>query len=102
MCTNMVIGDQVEFTDATAHDLCPQFFPPAGTLGTVTEISGTEPEIRVQWQDGSTAGNGNWYVSLSRVRESAAVRIRKIFRNQIEDEQRNGTALVFHGLSFHA
>lgn len=54
-------GMKVRFTDEHAHHLLPEFYPPKGTVGTVTTVHG-EKCCFVKWPDGSTSEGGDWAV----------------------------------------
>ena len=54
------VGDWVMLTDAKLHEQIPRWYPAAGTVGKVTKDD--KDVYRVQWPDGSTSGNGNWFV----------------------------------------
>lgn len=54
-------GMKVRFTDEHAHRLLPEFYPPRGTVGTVTTVHG-EKCCFVKWPDGSTSEGGDWAV----------------------------------------
>ena len=60
-------GDKVRFIDAVAHEKCKEFYPPAGTIGTVTEGTDTEGDIYVRWAGGSTSLDDTWYCGAEQV-----------------------------------
>lgn len=54
-------GMKVRFIDEFGHQLMPRFYPPQGTVGTVTTVHG-EKCCFVKWPDGSTSGDDEWAV----------------------------------------
>ena len=55
-------GMKVRLIDEHAHQLLPEFYPPHGTVGTVTTVHG-EKCCFVRWPAGSTSGNDEWAVA---------------------------------------
>lgn len=59
-------GDKVRFIDTKAHEDCPAFYPPIGTIGTVSRIL-KNGDLDVQWPTGSTTVDDRWYCPTRRV-----------------------------------
>lgn len=66
----MKIGDKVRFINKRKHRDCPDYYPRAGTVGTVIDFPRAFqfPEtdecgirIYVQWPLGTTACNSRWW-----------------------------------------
>lgn len=58
------VGDRVRFTGpfaAECHELESRWYPPVGTVGTVSYAQQAANEICVKWPRGSTAGQGEWW-----------------------------------------
>lgn len=58
------IGDRVRFTGpfaAECHELESRWYPPVGTVGTITIPYPTDNEVYVHWPRGSTADPGEWW-----------------------------------------
>lgn len=67
------VGDKVVFVDAEKHRWNPEFYPKVGTVGIVKNVH--EPNLTVQWPNGSTSLDDCWYcamesVNLSKPREA--------------------------------
>ena len=60
------VGDRVELTNTSKHELFPDFYPKPGTIGTVTEAN--NGILGVQWPDGSTSRDDRWLVADDDVR----------------------------------
>ena len=57
-------GDRVMYTGGLPYDNGDhQFYPPKGTVGTVTATVKGEDDVGVQWPRGTTSGNGFWWCS---------------------------------------
>lgn len=55
-------GDRVMYTGGLPYDNGDhQFYPPKGTVGTVTATAKGEDNVGVQWPRGTTSGNGFWW-----------------------------------------
>lgn len=55
-------GDRVMYTGGLPYDNGNhQFYPPKGTVGTVTATAKGEDNVGVQWPRGTTSGNGFWW-----------------------------------------
>lgn len=55
-------GDRVIYTGGLPYDNGDhQFYPPKGTVGTVTATAKGEGDVGVQWPRGTTSGNGFWW-----------------------------------------
>lgn len=57
---NTILGKQVRFINAKAHEEMPEFYPEVNTIGIVISVKGTDFEgfvddFAVQWPEGSTA-----------------------------------------------
>lgn len=59
-----VVGDRVRFKNEVLHRAYPNFYPPVGTRGTVTAITGAE-EVSVKWKRGSTSLTDEWMAHIS-------------------------------------
>lgn len=57
---DFAIGDKVRFLRGELHEKKPLYFPPVGTIGTVTWV-GTE-DLLVQWPCGTTSEDDEWFV----------------------------------------
>lgn len=59
-------GDRVMYTGGLPYDNGDhQFYPPKGTVGTVTAVVAGEGDVGVQWPRGTTSGNGFWWCGKS-------------------------------------
>lgn len=59
-------GDRVMYTGGLPYDNGDhQFYPPKGTVGTVTAVVDGEDNVGVQWPRGTTSGNGFWWCEKS-------------------------------------
>lgn len=58
------VGDKVRYI---AEDTAPTkklgFYPPKGTTGVVVRIENDDIPCLIRWPDGTTKGDGCWYVS---------------------------------------
>ena len=57
------VGDRVRYItedDVSAKEL--GFYPPKGTIGVVVRIENDSAPYLIKWQDGTTKGDGFWYV----------------------------------------
>ena len=58
------IGDKVRYIaedDISEEEL--RFFPPKGTIGVVIKIEEDAVPYLIRWPDGTTEGDGFWYVN---------------------------------------
>lgn len=55
---NVKVGDKVRMIKGTAHKDKPQWYPDAGTVGTVTEV--WFPNYLIQWPKGTTSDTDKW------------------------------------------
>lgn len=59
------IGDKVRYiTEDSIEDKESGYFPPKGTIGIVIEIEDLDclAPYHIRWPDGTTKGDGCWYV----------------------------------------
>lgn len=59
----MTKGLKVRFTDQNLHEVLPDYYPEAGTEGTIVSIVGNM--AFVQWPKGSTSQNDRWFAAIS-------------------------------------
>lgn len=62
------IGDYVISTGASYHEECPQYYPPAGTIGKIMRVG--SDDLYVQWEAGTTSGNDLWWCLRSQTRKA--------------------------------
>lgn len=58
------VGDKVRYIaedDISEEEL--RFFPPKGTIGVVIKIEEDAVPYLIRWPDGTTEGDGFWYVN---------------------------------------
>lgn len=55
---NVKVGSKVRMIKGTAHKDNPQWYPDAGTVGTVTKD--LFPSYLIQWPKGTTSGTDKW------------------------------------------
>lgn len=61
-CFDFAAGDKVRFCRGELNKLFPDWYPPAGTVGTVVGVSSMN-SICVKWPDGTTSLDDTWIVS---------------------------------------
>jgi len=63
------VGDRVRFkgADPCTHKKMPEYYPADGTIGVVTIAVDPmeEDEVLVQWPEGSTSGDDEWWALIS-------------------------------------
>lgn len=57
---NDIIGAKVVFANDAKHKKDPYCYPPNGTIGCVVDVCRFSDSIVVDWEDGSTSGDGRW------------------------------------------
>lgn len=57
---NTMLGRQVRFINALAHEEIPMCFPKVGTIGTLIPFYNNPNEYLVQWPVGSTSKDDQW------------------------------------------
>lgn len=58
------VGDRVRYIAEDPEDIKKSgFFPPKGTVGTVIGIENDRAPYHIRWPEGTTKGDGCWYVS---------------------------------------
>ena len=62
------VGDRVRYI---AEDAAPAkergFYPPKGTTGVVVRIENDDVPYLIRWPDGTTKGDGFWYVEKENI-----------------------------------
>ena len=58
-------GMMVQFTNASIHEECPQWYPEVGTVGTILSIVDDRDVVWVQWPRGSTSMYDRWATPAS-------------------------------------
>ena len=63
-------GLKVRFTDQNLHEVLPDYYPEAGTEGTIVSVTKcvhaeNTVYILVQWPKGSTSQNDRWFAAVS-------------------------------------
>lgn len=62
------VGDKVRYI---AEDPAPAkelgFYPPKGTTGVVIRIENDDVPYLIRWPDGTTKGDGRWYVEKKNI-----------------------------------
>ena len=57
------VGDKVRYiTEDDSSEKEPGFYPPKGTLGVVVRIEDDAVPYLIKWPEGTTKGDGFWYV----------------------------------------
>lgn len=56
-------GDKVVFKNGRLHNQLPNYYPPAGTIGTVLYVCKYSP-LPIQWPIGSTSMRDVWWCDL--------------------------------------
>ena len=57
------VGDKVRYiAEDSREDKETGFYPPKGTTGVVVKIENDDVPYLIKWQDGTTKGDGFWYV----------------------------------------
>ena len=57
------IGDQVRYTTEDIDEVKESgYFPPKGTIGVVVKIEDDAVPYLIRWPEGTTNGDGCWYV----------------------------------------
>lgn len=62
------IGDKVQYiAKDSMEDKESGFYPPKGTIGVVVRIEDDDASYLTRWPDGTTKGDGFWYVDRESV-----------------------------------
>ena len=57
------VGDKVRYiTENSIEDKESGYYPPKGTIGVVIRIENDAAPYLIRWPDGTTKGDGCWYV----------------------------------------
>ena len=62
------VGDKVRYIGENAEEAEElRYYPPKGTIGVVVRIEDDDVPYLIKWPEGTTKGDGFWYVSRDEI-----------------------------------